>query len=119
MSYSGAFEPLNEDDRAPQTPKLTHQHIDNYGVYTIVCLDKVRTGKVAERHYQYSSTNGVTFTGETIHQIENYDNPDNIRSDWMDSFLAYQAVGISEIPVDFGELIAITTPVELPTELYW
>jgi hypothetical protein len=110
MAYSDTYTPLNDDSYAPPIPKLSHQHIDNYGIYTIVCLDRLRSGKVAKRNYNFSPT-GATYLGQDIYQIENFSNPENVRDGWLESLLAYQAVDIESIPINFQELIEITTPI--------
>jgi hypothetical protein len=52
MNYTGVFAPLNNDSYAPDIPKLALQQWDNYGIYSLACIDLTNRKLSKTRKYK-------------------------------------------------------------------
>jgi hypothetical protein len=104
--YSGIFTQLNDDSYAPTTPKLNHQQWDNYGIYSLACINT--SAATIKTTYNYKKTIGKydIVAGKLVAldppiTIENVPEKDPKLS----KFLAWQSHSNRSIPIDFRQYV--------------
>jgi hypothetical protein len=104
--YSTPFDRLNSDIYAPVVTKLSNQQWDNYGIYTLVCIDTSKT--VVTTTYNYKQVNGkyIVKSGNFVKDLpEIYADTLLLDRQKMAKFFAYQSASVRQIPVNFRQYV--------------
>lgn len=138
MTYFGVFESLNSDKSTsvPQTPKLQLQQWDNYGIYTLACVDAIFTLESSKKVFKTIPDNlnsefepGRYYTRRDKRNIKYEINADTdsyviasssntveTKEDYFHNWLAYQSFSVLPIPVNFRDYV-VNYPGNFPEEI--
>ncbi len=113
--YSGVFEQLNQDNYAPTIPKLSLQQWDNYGIYSLACIDLTNRKLSETRKYKWAPTGGYGIIAfEPVLNQESFDliSTARISQDRIDNLPAAQKQQIEDLLKNLDKSIKILSSAE-------
>jgi hypothetical protein len=103
--YSGIFTQLNDDSYAPTVPKLDLQQWDNYGIYSLACINSAQADLDTRYNYEKVADRYTVTNGSLVSLDPFVTYPPIELNPKFGKFLAFQTCNVTPIPVDFRQYV--------------